>query len=289
MAVESTTPPEKGSTDPRDSQRIKGKIFGAIAVVAGLTIGIGVLAGGTAATAPKAVSTGTTQVNGLALAAGQADAGNNANAGTVSLPKLVIIGDSLSTGYGTSADDAWPHLLSLDPNISAEYDVINASTNGSGYISVGDGESTFSSQIAGSVSADDSMVLFFGSENDMGNDTASVKSAALAAFDEAKTKAPGATLVVVGPPSYTNDPEESRLAVRDGVEQAALEAKVEFIDPIKEGWIMGNADTLIGSDGDHPSQAGQQYLEAKMESIVQSQPLTVAVSATVKSTAQVRK
>jgi hypothetical protein len=36
------------------------------------------------------------------------------------------------------------------------------------------------------------------------------------------------------------------------VERGAL-----FIDPIADNWLQGSASTLIGSDGTHPTDAGE--------------------------------
>lgn len=238
---------------------VRRKVFGILAIIVGLSMGIGVLVAGGMATRPLQLG---------AAAAVKASPQQNVAVKTNLKPKLLVIGDSLSTGFGTSAEEAWPNLLRLDPDVGPHWNVVNASTNGSGYLSVGDNESTFATQLAASVSSDDSLILFFGSENDMGKSAAQVQAAAGAVYAQAKESAPNAKLVVVGPPSYSVEPEDSRRAVRDGVGAAASTAGAEFIDPIEEGWIMGNTGALLGDDGDHPSHAGQIYLEAKMETII---------------------
>ncbi|ALE07617.1 hypothetical protein AL755_06485 [Arthrobacter sp. ERGS1:01] len=190
--------------------------------------------------------------------------------------KVVVIGDSLSTGFGTTAQDAWPNLINTDPvDIDDQLQLFNASTNGSGYVSIGTGNSTFGSQVKDAVTSDTQLVLFFGSENDMGQAPAAIGAAASAAFAEAKAKSPQAVMLVVGPPSYTDQPESDRLAVRDEVQDAAVAVGAMFVDPIAQGWIMGHVDDLIGPDGDHPSVAGQHYIKAQMEKLIKealSQP-----------------
>lgn len=183
--------------------------------------------------------------------------------------QVVIIGDSLSTGHGTSPDLAWPNLVQNDTRAGQHpLAIVNAATDGSGYVSTGDGGSTFLSEVDASVQKTTQMVLVFGSENDMGADSAQLKQAATNTLAEIAAKAPAARIVVVGPPSYTNDPEPSRLQVRDEDRAAATEAGAVFIDPIQEQWIMGQATQLIGPDGDHPSVEGQHYLQETMERVI---------------------
>jgi acyl-CoA thioesterase-1 len=185
--------------------------------------------------------------------------------------QVVVIGDSLSTGYGTSPDMAWPALLADDSKAGSHpLEVVNASVNGSGYVSAGDGGATFLSEVTGAVSAQTKVVLIFGSENDMGTDSDQLTTAAANTLAAVKAKAPEATVVVVGPPCYTDNPEPARLQVRDQDRTAAQAAGVRYVDPIEEHWIMGHAQTLIGPDGDHPSAEGQRYLQKKMDAILRS-------------------
>lgn len=185
--------------------------------------------------------------------------------------QVVVIGDSLSTGYGTRPELAWPVLLQEDyTNAHRPVHITNAAQNGSGYLSVGADEETFESEIAGSVTSTTDLVLLFGSENDMGTDPTTLERTAADAFARIKSAAPRAAIVVVGPPSYTDSPEAERLDVRDAIRSAADAAGASFIDPIADQWIMGQVENLIGPDGDHPSEAGQRYLAAKMAAIVSS-------------------
>lgn len=183
---------------------------------------------------------------------------------------MVIIGDSLSTGHGTSPADAWPNLVENDPAFQQfQATIVNAAQDGSGYVSVGEDGSTFGSQVDGAVTDSTRLVLFFGSENDMGAAPGETEAAAAQAFASAKARAPHADILVVGPPSNTSTPEPERLEVRDQDKAAALKAGADFVDPIDLGWIMNDAGNLIGPDGDHPSVAGQQYLRARMEALIE--------------------
>ncbi|MDJ0319933.1 SGNH/GDSL hydrolase family protein [Pseudarthrobacter sp. PS3-L1] len=182
---------------------------------------------------------------------------------------IVIVGDSLSTGYGTSAADAWPQLVNNDAAFVRGHPVLrNTAQNGSGYVSVGEEESTFATEVAEAVSPTTRLVVFFGSENDIGFPLSDVGAAASEAYANVKSLAPSARLLVIGPVSTTPDIDPELVAVRDQAREAALHAGAFFVDPIAEGWIMDNSAELIGPDGDHPTVAGQIFLKDQMERLI---------------------
>lgn len=173
--------------------------------------------------------------------------------------RVVVVGDSLSTGHGTSPQQAWPALMRTDPQV-AGLEVVNAAEDGSGYLSPGDFGGTFGTEVDDFVTANTGVVVFFGSENDLGYAPSDIGDAALAAMDRAAALAPAAKIIVVGPPSYTAIPDPGLVDISDQLKAAARQAGGEFVDPIAEGWISDDFDDLIGPDGDHPTVLGQHYL-----------------------------
>lgn len=182
--------------------------------------------------------------------------------------RVVVVGDSLSTGHGTSPAHAWPALIRTDP-VLAGFQVLNAAENGSGYLSPGDFDGTFGTQVDQFVTADTGVVVFFGSENDLGYDASAVGEAASAAITHAEALAPAAKIIVVGPPSYSTDPDPGLLDIRGQLKSAAQGSGAEFVDPIAEGWISNDVEDLIGPDGDHPTVAGQQYLLEHIAAVIE--------------------
>lgn len=175
-------------------------------------------------------------------------------------PSLVIVGDSLSTGFCTSPDAAWPHLLAEQTR--GRLNVVNASENGAGYLTGGDNNGTFGSNAVAAVTPDTQTVVFFGSENDMGGSTSDLTGAAVSALRSAQATAPGARLIVVGPTAFTGQPEPDRLAVRDALKAAAAQTHSRFVDPLAQNWLA--SPQYMGPDGDHPTVAGQQQLLKEM-------------------------
>lgn len=188
--------------------------------------------------------------------------------------RIVVIGDSLSTGFGTSPQLSWPALLSADSRVRDNIKIVNAAENGSGYLSQGNFDGTFGTQVSSFVTPDTDSVVFFGSENDMGYTPEALHDAAKATLTAAHAIAPNARVIVIGPPSYTPEPEPERLNVRQELQAAARDTGAYFVDPISESWISGQVDELIGPDGDHPTEAGQRYLREHMQRLIDTQGAT---------------
>lgn len=192
-------------------------------------------------------------------------AGYSATEGAV----VVVIGDSISTGYQTSVEDSWPNLLMQDfDRAGFPVTVVNAAENGAGYLVPGGEGMTFEEQARSSVPPDADVVLVYGSENDIGEDVAQISSKVEAISAAVRELAPEAKVVFVGPASYDPDVDPDLTAIRDQIAQGAESAGAAFVDPIQEQWIMGDREDLIGPDGDHPSVAGHVYLSQKFETIV---------------------
>ena len=197
-----------------------------------------------------------------------AGAKEQAAAGSV---RVVVIGDSLSTGFGTSADEAWPALLKSVPLLNNRtMQVTNAAENGSGYLVTGEHGDTFREEVQDAVGPDTDVVVFFGSDNDEGADPEALRAAAASTFAAASAIAPKAVLVAVGPLSGSDEPDPELTGVRDSAAAAAQDMDVPFIDPIADAWLAGRADVLLGPDREHPSVAGQELLRDKMRAILSS-------------------
>ncbi|MFJ3958451.1 SGNH/GDSL hydrolase family protein [Arthrobacter sp. NPDC090010] len=186
---------------------------------------------------------------------------------------VVVIGDSLSTGLMTSPADAWPTLIqnklsSSTPAKSAPRSLYNAAENGAGYIAQGSAGDTFGDEVRRAVTNGSKEVLFFGSDNDLGDNPDDIARAAASALAQAHAQAPKATLIVVGPPSYSETPDSALTAIRDALQSASKQEGARFVDPITEDWIAPQAAQLLADDGEHPSVAGHQLLASKMETLL---------------------
>ncbi|MEW1808448.1 SGNH/GDSL hydrolase family protein [Pseudarthrobacter sp. NPDC080039] len=186
--------------------------------------------------------------------------------------RVVVIGDSLSTGYGTSPDESWPSQLSQERQQPGQQpmEVINAAQDGAGYLTAGDGGETFGSELAASVGSSTDVVVFFGSDNDGGQDPADLKAAVTSALSESKARAPHAVRILIGPLTAFEQNQADVDLILDQERAAAREAGAVFVDPIMEQWIASPDSPLLGPDGEHPSTQGQQFLKDKIKGILTS-------------------
>ncbi|WP_370062635.1 GDSL lipase [Mycobacterium sp. MAA66] len=187
--------------------------------------------------------------------------------------RIAVVSDSYTTGtnMGGLGPRGWTALawgqlaeqgLRIDPDVAAE--------GRAGYWQRGDHGSVFGDLTTRAVQPDDRLVVFFGSRNDQGADPLQLSGLTHDAFDLAHRIAPGARLLVIGPPWPTADVPPAVLQIRDVLRMQAGFAGATFIDPIAERWFVDNP-SLIGADGVHPTDAGHAYLAGRIAPLIRSQ------------------
>jgi lysophospholipase L1-like esterase len=191
----------------------------------------------------------------------------------VSVNHIAVIGDSYTTGgdlggLGSNGWTAKAWQLLTQKGIPVSADV--AAEGGAGYGTRGNHGSVFEDLTARAVKPDDVLVVFFGSRNDQGVDPTQLSILAWGTFQLARSTAPKARFLVIGPPWPTADPPEAVLRIRDSLKYQAGIAGATFIDPIAAGWFVGRPD-LIGKDGVHPTDAGHAYMADKIAPLIGAQ------------------
>jgi hypothetical protein len=139
-----------------------------------------------------------------------------------------------------------------------------------GYGERGDHGSIFQDLTGRAVKPADGLVVFFGSRNDEGVAPGLLGGKARDTFELARSLAPSAKFLVIGPPWPTADVPWQVLQIRDVLNAAARAAGATFVDPIGDGWFVDRPD-LIGPDGVHPNDAGHQYLADKIAPLIRMQ------------------
>ena len=143
--------------------------------------------------------------------------------------------------------------------------------DGSGYVAVGhDHTKVFADRVAELLGPNTRAVVFFGSVNDMDTPAEELIVAVQHTLAAAKTAAPSAGLLVIGPAWADTYPPEQLLAVRDTVQAGATAVGATFVDPIAEGWFTDQPN-LLGAGGTVPTDAGHAYLAAKIAPLIAQQ------------------
>ena len=216
-----------------------GRLAGLVAMALSLGMIVGLVAGAPAArTVPYALTTADAPVS-----------------------RIAIVGDSYTNGtaIGGQGVNAWPtraFRLLARQGTPVVADV--AAEGRAGYGVRGDQGSVFNDLTARAVKPDDALVVFYGSRNDQVVDPNALGSMVFGAFSTARAIAPGARLLVIGPPWPTADVPPAVLHVRDVLAFQSLLVGATFIDPIAARWFVDRPE-LIGRDGVHPTDAGHVY------------------------------
>jgi hypothetical protein len=170
---------------------------------------------------------------------------------------LAVYGDGYAAGNESGGLGAagWPAIVAERAGMRLALNAVSRA----GYASVGATAQTLRDVVLASPVADAAVTVLFGSRNDAGEDLARVQVNAAEAIAAARSAAPQATVVVIGPAWSDAAVPAAVLGARDAVRAAAVEADVTFIDPIKAGWFA-DPEGLIAADGVSPTDAGHAYL-----------------------------
>lgn len=189
------------------------------------------------------------------------------------LTRIAIVGDSYTNGtdIGGQGANAWTALALKTLARQGVPVVADVAAEGrAGYVVRGDRGSVFGDLAARAVKPDDELVVFYGSRNDQGIDPNVLGSMVYGAFSSARGIAPAARLLVIGPPWPTADVPPAVLQIRDTLAFQALIAGATFVDPIAQRWFVDRPE-LIGSDGVHPTDAGNAYMADMIAPLILAQ------------------
>jgi lysophospholipase L1-like esterase len=187
--------------------------------------------------------------------------------------RIAIVGDSYTNGtaIGGRGSKGWPARawqtlarqgVQVVPDVAAE--------GRAGYGVRGDQGNLFADLTSMAVRPNDALVVFYGSRNDQGVDPNVLGGLVYQALSQARSVAPTARFLVIGPPWPTADVPVAVLQIRDILAFQAMLAGATFVDPIAERWFLDRPD-LIGPDGVHPTDAGHAYMADKIAPLIRAQ------------------
>lgn len=190
--------------------------------------------------------------------------------GSTSAPfiDVTVVGDSYTAGSAMNQGDEWWALVDSQNGIAVE----RYAVGGTGYASTREmdyGPSNFLTRLE-RMPNNVANLMFFGSINDGRLGYQATYDAAAATYTAAKAKWPEARLLAVGPASPTWPTPTAYTTSRDAVRDAAAASGVAFFDPIEARWFA-DAPELIGDDGIHPTDAGHEYLAARLGDVLRNE------------------
>ncbi|MGB2922985.1 MAG: GDSL lipase [Mycobacterium sp.] len=184
--------------------------------------------------------------------------------------RISVIGDSYTTGgdEGGAGVNGWTtqvwraltrHGIAVTPTVAAE--------GGAGYCTRGNRGSVFEDLTVRAVRPTDSLVVYFGSRNDINVDPTRLSIAMYGTLTMARQIARSAKFLVVGPPWPTADPPPTITRIRDVLGYQSELAGATFVDPLAARWFVDRPG-LIGADGVHPTDAGHTYMAEKLAPVI---------------------
>ncbi len=191
--------------------------------------------------------------------------------GTPGGTAVAVIGDSIASGYGLTVPQAWPALLAQDEG----WDVDDLGVAGAGFVASGSNGTTYAHQVDQAIQAAPRLVVITATDNDMGTDDATLRSAVSSAVLRLKSALPGAELV--GLSALSGSAGDADLAEVDSVLQSAVTAAGGRW--ITLGQPYAGRTGLVQSDGEHPTADGQKVIEAALRKALAGIPVPDAASA----------
>ena len=251
-----------GSADraaPNVAEGLPGPTRSPLAARGGEAGAIGCL-GSARATAPPSGNGSAARI-GPATAAGPAATNARASGSAVrTRPVAAFLGDSYTSGYNGAGygRSGWPAIVSAALGLRS----LNRAVPGTGFVNPGWTGQPIRTQVAAVIRADPRIVILAGGHNDRRFSTAATRAAAIAVVDRIHRALPDAKLVVIGPIWSGDVAPASLLRLRDALRRKAGAVGALFVDPIRGGWLAGDAKRYIGPDGLHPTNAGHRHIAA---------------------------
>lgn len=208
--------------------------------------------------------------------------------------RIMVFGDSISGGSTMNVGGGAGTWFARAARLLGYSDAWNESLGGTGYITAGT-TATLGTRAPIDVipNAPDTLIISAG-YNDNGGSQPSISSAAASLYSAIKAGLPSTVIYVIGCWSPSGSPATSITNTDTTIRTAAAGASLPFISPITGGiynaagaliathgpWITGtgrvgattgsgNADTYIGTDAVHPTDAGHKYLGDRVVAAIQ--------------------
>ena len=184
----------------------------------------------------------------------------NANPDT---QRIVVLGDSITAGYGLGPEDAYPALLQAKIDAAGlDYTVTNAGVSG-------DTTAGGLRRVAWSMSkgADIMIIALGGNDGLRGISPEDTKKNLLGIAEKARSKNPDIQLFIAGMQMASNMGKDFTTRFKAVFPEAAQESQATLIPFLLEG--VGGVENLNQPDGIHPTEEGQKKVAENVWEVLQ--------------------
>ena len=175
--------------------------------------------------------------------------------------KVLFFGDSVMKAYGLDISQSWPVLLGGSDN----WAVTNLASNGSGYVTRGEGDNTFLDVVQNAAAETPDVVVLEGSSNDFGVDNDQLSAATTGTFAAVRQEFPTAQIIGLST-IWGAEAMPDQLADTDLQVQSAVEAVggryIDIGQPFQGDYSLMQADDV------HPTAAGQVALADRIGPLI---------------------
>ncbi|WP_416394872.1 MULTISPECIES: SGNH/GDSL hydrolase family protein [unclassified Curtobacterium] len=171
---------------------------------------------------------------------------------------VVVIGDSITGGHGLTTAEAWPALVADRQGWS----LTNLSCDGAGVAAIGDDDdcaSAYATLVKRAVDLRPEVVVLQASSNDLGLDTAEVRSATDRVVEDVHRRLPHARLIGLSAIWDQDAPPTQLASISAALRHALARDGGTYVDI---GEPLRGHPTWMQSDDVHPTARGQQAIAA---------------------------
>lgn len=172
--------------------------------------------------------------------------------------RIVTIGDSITAGHGLTTAEAWPALVAEQEG----WQLTDVSCDGAGVAAVGDADdcaAAYPTLVERAAALRPAVVIVQASSNDLGLDTAQIRSATDRVVDDVHRRLPRARLIGLSAIWNQDAPPAQLAAITKAMRRALDREGGTFVDI---GEPLRGHPEWMQSDDVHPTARGQQAIGA---------------------------